>query len=84
MRGLTLAALVEVARRPRLWPIAVVQLHALAPDRWWARWPPLPLPARDYMTFRLETMYGTSKAKLSGPELVAYLEWCRRMRALAR
>jgi hypothetical protein len=36
------------------------------------------------MAFRLEAMHGSPKATLSEDELVAYLEWCRRMRSLAR
>jgi hypothetical protein len=36
------------------------------------------------MTFRLQAMYGSSPATMDAAELVAYLEWCRRMRLLAR
>jgi hypothetical protein len=36
------------------------------------------------MSFRLEAMYGSTGAAVSAAELVAYLEWCRWMRALAR
>ena len=39
---------------PRLWRSAL----ALVPRRWWRRWPPLPVPTRDYMAFRMETMFG--------------------------
>ncbi|HMK96835.1 MAG TPA: hypothetical protein VK425_04760 [Acidimicrobiales bacterium] len=84
VRGVQLAALFEVAKRPGLWLTAARQARALAPARWWARWPPLPLPPPGYIAFRLECMYGTGKASISGPDLVAYLEWCRRMRDFAR
>jgi hypothetical protein len=36
------------------------------------------------MSFRLEAMYGSSGTAVSAGELVAYLEWCRWMRVLAR
>jgi hypothetical protein len=76
--------LLGVARRPRLWTTALSQWLALIGPRWWARWPPLPRPAPGYMSFRLEAMYGSSGAAVGAGELVAYLEWCRWMRALAR
>jgi hypothetical protein len=77
-------ALAAVARRPSLWPTAWAELRALTVPEWWAKWPPLPLPAPGYLRFRLEAMYGPAGAKVSAAELVGYLEWCRWMRALAR
>jgi hypothetical protein len=64
-----------LATRPRLWRSAL----RLAPDRWWTRWPPLPLPPPEYIRFRAETMYGNSGATLSEQDLLDYLEWCHRM-----
>ncbi|HEX3622370.1 MAG TPA: hypothetical protein VHT97_08655 [Acidimicrobiales bacterium] len=69
-----------MARRPGLWPTAVVQAWRLAVPGWWRRWPPLPLPDPAYLRFRFQTAYG---ARVTGPEpadVVAYLEWCRRFR----
>jgi hypothetical protein len=77
-------ALGAVARRPELWPTAWAEFRAMARARWWAKWPPLPLPSPGYLRFRLEAMYGPPGAKVSAAELVGYLEWCRWMRALAR
>jgi hypothetical protein len=77
-------ALGAVARRPQLWATALAELQAMARPRWWAKWPPLPLPSPAYLRFRLEAMYGPPGAKVSAAELVGYLEWCRWMRALAR
>jgi len=83
-----------VAPRPDLWLTALHEWKVLCPGRWWARWPPLPLPPRGYLAFRFEAMYGadTSRSRVPGgsggepspSEVVAYLEWCRRMRALLR
>jgi hypothetical protein len=77
-------ALAAVARRPSLWPTALVLWRAVVAPDWWARWPPLPTAPRRYMAFRLEVMYGPHGGRLSPSELVSFLEWCRWMRALAR
>jgi hypothetical protein len=71
--GLQLAR--AVAIRPRLWPVVL----RLVPSRWWRRWPPLPIPPAKYLRFRMETMYGSGEDSLDTADLVAYLEWCRRM-----
>lgn len=76
-----LTAIAVLWRRPRLWPDAV----RLVPPAWWKRWPPLPLPPPDYLRFRLEAMYGSdASGSFEGADLIAYLEWCRRLRRLAR
>jgi hypothetical protein len=72
-------AVSAILRRPRLWPAALT----LVPDQWWRRWPPIPFPSRDYLRFRMQTMYGDQGA-LRSDDVIAYLEWCRRMRVLAR
>jgi hypothetical protein len=73
-------ALAAVATRPWLWP-AVIRF---IPPRWWRRWPPLPLPPADYVRFRMQTMYGDQGCPLGRDELIAYLQWCRRMGPRAR
>jgi hypothetical protein len=49
----------------------------LVPNRWWRRWPPWPLPTREYVAFRVETMLGSSGGELSEEALLDYLRWCR-------
>ena len=66
-------------RRPDLWPSAL----AFVPRRWYRQWPPLPLPSRSYLRFRTEAMYGTD-GRLSGEDLVRYLEWVKNMRTMKR
>ena len=74
-----LGALAAVAPHPGLWLTALRQLHRLAPTRWWARPPFLPLPAPGYLRFRLETAYGgTGDHPVVAADLVTYLRWCRR------
>jgi hypothetical protein len=79
------AAAVAVLVRPGLWPTAVGSIRRLARPGWWRRWPPLPLPPTTYATFRLHTALGDDPdARLEPAEVVAYLEWCRRMKTWQR
>ncbi len=76
-------AVVAVAGRPRLWGTALRQVVALARPGWWRRPPFLPLPAPDYLRFRLETAYGGHGDHPADPaDLLAYLRWCRAVRAV--
>jgi hypothetical protein len=63
--------------RPRLWPTAVRQAWRLAPRRWWAAPPYLPVPSRDYLGFRLQTQYGDISHRPDTDDVVNYLRWCR-------
>ena len=76
--GWVAPAAAAVVVRPRLWGVAVAQALRLAAPGWWRRWPPLPLPDRAYLRFRLQTAYGDPEADPSPEDVVAYLEWCRR------
>ncbi len=69
-----------LGRRPDLWWEALRALFAHARLRWWARPPFLPLPDRRYLAWRRETVYGDPQARIEGADLVAYLEWRRRLR----
>ena len=70
-------------RHPRLWWTALRQARAFVPRGWWRRRPFLPLPDRAYLAFRIETHYGTSGTP-EPEQVIAYLGWCREMRAIAR
>ena len=78
------SAVAAVFVRPWLWPTAVRQGLALAPAGWWRRAPFLPVPDRDYLAFRMQTMYGEAGTVPPADDLVAYLTWCRRFRREAR
>ena len=71
-------AALAVALRPRLWGVAVTQVLRLARPGWWRRWPPLPVPDRAYLRFRMQTAYGDPDTLPAPGDVVAYLEWCRR------
>lgn len=73
--------MVAVAVRPRLWPVAVVQVFRLARRGWWRRPPFLPLPDPEYLRFRIQTAYGGSApalARVGVDDVLTYLRWCRR------
>ncbi len=73
----TLRATGAVLVRPWLWATAVSQVFRLAAPGWWHRWPPLPLPDRDYLRFRLVTAYGDPDRPPDVADVVTYLHWCR-------
>jgi hypothetical protein len=66
-----------VAARPALWPTAVGQVARLARPGWWRRWPPLPLPDRAYLEFRVRTAYGGPDRAVEPGDVLAWLAWCR-------
>ncbi len=71
-----------VLGRPDLWGTALVQARRLAPNGWWRRWPPLPVPDRAWIRFRLQTAYGDPDHDPSPEDVVAWLEWCRQWERL--
>jgi hypothetical protein len=66
-----------VARHPSLWPVALRQIRRTAPGGWWRRAPFLPLPAADYLSFRLVTQYGDERHPIDPGDVLDYLLWCR-------
>ena len=66
-----------VIRRPHLWRAATRQVRRTAVPGWWHRWPLLPVPAGDYLRFRLVTQYGDERARPQTGDVLNYLEWVR-------
>lgn len=76
--GLSISMVLAVLAHPKLWPTALRQAVLLAPNRWWTRFPFLPLPDPAYMRFRMVTAYGGDGRRAADPEdLLTYLRWCR-------
>jgi hypothetical protein len=73
---------IALARRPRLWPTAFRVAVDLVPGAWWRRWPPLPLPASEWLGFRMETAYGAPERRPGAGEVVEFVLWCREMKRL--
>ncbi len=69
---------VAVLVRPWLWGSVL----RFVPNDWWKRWPPNPMPPKEYLDFRLQTMYGNTTSRPTAKEAVAFLNWCRRMNRL--
>ena len=47
-------------------------------NRWWARPPFLPLPARDYVRWRMYTVYGDHDAVPPLADVIRYARWAAR------
>jgi hypothetical protein len=73
-----------VLGEPRLWPTAARQAARLTVPGWWRRAPFLPLPDRDYLGFRLQTMYGDAAHTPEADDLLTWLRWCRQFDRLTR
>jgi len=71
MRGGALAVVAAVARRPRLWGEALRQVRLLA-RRGGGEW----------LRFRLVTAYGDPQRRPEPADVVTWLAWSRRFRAL--
>jgi hypothetical protein len=81
--GDLLSCAAAVAVRPALWLTAARQYRDALPARWWARRPFLPVPAGDYVRFRLQTQYGALDHRIEAADVLNYLSWCRLQRSLA-
>jgi hypothetical protein len=67
-----------VLAHPSVWGAGARQVRVLAAPGWWRRAPFLPLPAPEYLRFRMETAYGGAGEQSPDPEdLITYLRWCR-------
>ena len=69
-----------VLRRPDLWAIGVRQMFRMAPRGWWRRAPFLPVADPKYLEFRSVTQYGDPERAADPHDVVAWLEWCRKVR----
>ena len=78
---MSFAVVFAVMIRPWLWAIAIGAMFALAPERWWARKPFLPIPDADVIKWRKATAYGSSSAAMTPHDVVSYLEWRRTARS---
>ena len=71
------SVVVVVVRHPSLWRTAARQAMRMARPGWWRRVPFLPLPAREYLGFRMSTQYGDATHRPEPVDVVNYLRWCR-------
>ena len=72
---LTLALAWRALRRPSL-SVDLLRVLWRFRSRHWYRHPPfLPLPARDYVRWRMHTAYGDHDAVPSADDVVRYARW---------
>jgi type II secretory pathway predicted ATPase ExeA len=74
--GLALAG--RALRSPSTFRALVVTAWRFRRRRWAARFPFLPLPAVDYLRWRMHTAYGDPNAVPSADEVVRYARWAVR------
>jgi hypothetical protein len=76
--GLAIALTARALRRPRV-AVDLVRVGWRFRRRgWWRRAPWLPLPARDYVRWRLYTAYGRADAIPSADDVIRYARWAGR------
>ena len=74
-----------VLKRPSLWVEAGRVVFRFARRGWWRSWPPLPVPPREYLAFRIQTNSGgvadsgdatvSPQAAPQPGDVVAFLKW---------
>ena len=82
---LLLGATSVALRHPKLWVTGVFAGGRMARSRWWRRSPFLPVPAEEFLHFRMVTMYGgdgSAAVDQRADDIVAWLQWCRTWRAV--
>lgn len=59
-------------------------MFLLVPNKWWRRYPFLPLPTKEYINFRILTVYGSQEESINPKDIVDYLQWCKSQRCLSK
>jgi hypothetical protein len=75
--GLVARLAARALLRPRLALDLLVTAWAFRRRRWWARWPFLPLPDRDYLRWRMYTAYADEAAVPPADDVVRFATWRR-------
>lgn len=75
---LALAILPRALRHPGLAADLLVVMWRFRRRGWWHRFPFLPLPATEYVKWRMHTAYGDHDATPPAEDLERYARWARR------
>jgi hypothetical protein len=78
MLSLVLRLLPRALVSPSLARALVVVAWRFRRNAWYARFPFLPLPARDYVRWRMYTAYGDADAVPPVDDVVRYARWAAR------
>ncbi|HET8769415.1 MAG TPA: hypothetical protein VFM71_00375 [Gemmatimonadaceae bacterium] len=79
MSALVLRLLGRALVNPRTARALLIMGWRFRRDRWWARAPFLPLPARAYIRWRMYTAYGDADAVPPVEDVVRYARWAARL-----
>ncbi len=79
MSSLVLRLVPRALLSPRLACALLLVVWRFRRNRWWARAPFLPLPARDYLRWRMYTAYGDHDAVPPADDVVRYALWAARI-----
>jgi hypothetical protein len=75
---LSLTLALRALRRPATGVALVRVAWRFRRRGWWRRFPFLPLPARDYVRWRMHTAYGESDAVPPADDVERYARWAVR------
>ncbi len=64
-----------VLAHPGLWLSALGAYKRMLPNDWYSERPYLPVPAREYVEFRMHTL--SAEGRPSSAELIRYLVWLK-------
>lgn len=78
MSGLVLRLLPHALLSPRLALALLTVAWRFRRVRWWAQVPFLPIPARDYVRWRMYTAYGDHDAVPPVEDVIRYARWAAR------
>lgn len=79
MLALTLQLVTRALVSPPLAWALLKLLWRFRHERWYARFPFLPLPPRDYLRWRMYTAYGDADAVPPVEDVVRYARWAARI-----
>ena len=71
----TIALMLRAVRSPRLASDLLRVMWRFRTRGWYRRFPFLPLPARDYVRWRMHTAYGDADAVPSANDIERYARW---------
>lgn len=77
--GLVLALIPRAIANPRTARALLVVAWRFRRNGWWRRFPFLPLPARDYLRWRMYTAYGEHDAIPPVEDVIRYARWAARI-----
>jgi hypothetical protein len=78
--SLTARMLTRALLRPRLLVLMVRVGWRFRRRGWYRRWPPLPLPPAEYLTWRMHTAFGDDGRVPTTEEVETYLRWAQHSR----